>query len=310
MFNTNCQSMKIFIQTTLLLILTTCFNSCSKEKEPSINPSTSITPNAPQLIFKLFFDSTLTRLDNFGNPATIPSGHAAQSPQFNFMSAHYIEFASDSNTSLGSGEIVYQGAETTSGGANAVDFNQAITGTHGSTFYSIPLSQVSPGTYRWLRVSLTYQNYNINFLSAGTNYTGTLASFVGFNTYITDYTINTQKLTVNNNKSQGYWGFETTILGTPYVTEGQAQGTTVPNPISSTSPIPAGSCVVTGSFPTPLVISGNETKDLVVNINLSTNKSFEWKDVINDGLFEPSDGTNPGDSVVDMGLRGLFPTFQ
>ena len=29
-----------------------------------------------------------------------------------------------------------------------------------------------------------------------------------------------------------------------------------------------------------------------------------------DGIYEPTDGVNPGDTVVDMGLRGLFPTWQ
>ena len=122
--------------------------------------------------------------------------------------------------------------------------------------------------------------------------------------------INTQSVTVNDDKLQGYWGFETVVLSVPYVSEGQAPGTTVPNPIASTSPIPAGSCVVTGDFPTPLTITGSETSDIIVNINLSTNNSFEWRDLNMDGIFEPSDGVNPGDTVVDMGLRGLFPTWQ
>ena len=47
----------------------------------------------PFLIVKLHFDSTQVRLDNFGNPATIPANHSAQSPVFHAMSAHYIELA-------------------------------------------------------------------------------------------------------------------------------------------------------------------------------------------------------------------------
>lgn len=300
---------KIFF---ILCSTTLLFASCSKDNDPAPtnNNDGSGSQNGPNLVFKLYFDSTLARLDNFGNPATIPTGNSAQSPKFNHMSAHYIEFAQDSLTQLGNGEIVFHGPETTAGGANAVDFDQAIVKSNGEVFYSIPLSQVSAGTYKWLRVSLTYQNYNIDFKAAGNMYTGTLASFVGFNNYITDYTINTQNVTVNDDKLQGYWGFETIIFSTPYVYEGQAPGTTVPNPIASTSPVPAGSCVVTGDFPTPLTITGNETSDITVNINLSTNKSFEWKDLNMDGIYEPSDGVNPGDTVVDMGLRGLFPTYQ
>lgn len=298
---------------TFILLLSTAlvFASCSKDEDPQPTVNNNTGNSGPNLVFKLYFDSTLARLDNFGNPASIPTGHSAQSPRFNAMSAHYIEFAQDSTTQLGQGEIVFHGPETTAGGPNAVDFDQAITKGEGETFYSIPLSQVNAGTYEWLRVSLTYQNYDIDYKAAGNMYTGTLASFVGFNTYITDYTINTQSVTVNDDKLQGYWGFETIVFSTPYVYEGQSAGTTtVPNPISSTSPIPAGSCVVTGNFPTPLTITGNETSDIVVNINLSTNKSFEWKDLNMDGIYEPSDGVNPGDTVVDMGLRGLFPTYQ
>lgn len=296
----------------ILSAVAVLFAACSKKDDDSPAPTVNnpSTPSGPNLVFKLYFDSTLARLDNFGNPSTMPAGHSAQSPRFNNMSAHYIEFAQDSLTALGNGYIAYHGAETTAGGPNAVDFDQAIVKGNGETFYSIPLSQVTPGTYEWLRVSLTYQNYDIDFKAAGNIYTGTLASFVGFNNYITDYTINTQSVTVNDDKLQGYWGFETVIFSVPYVSEGQTAGTTVPNPISSTSPVPSGSCVVTGSFPSALTITGNETADVIVNINLSTNKSFEWKDLNMDGIFEPSDGVNPGDTVVDMGLRGLFPTYQ
>lgn len=289
---------------TLFTVATILLFSCSKDEEQiTQEPPTN---SGPQLIFKLHFDSTLARLDNFGNPATIPAGNSAQSPRFNNMSAHYIEFAQDSTTQLGQGEIIFKGSETTAGGNNAVDFDLAITKADGEDFYRIPLSQVNAGTYEWLRVSLTYQNYDIGYKAAGNMYTGTLASFVGFNTYITNYTINTQSLAINANRAQGYWGFET--LGLTF--EGQAPGTTVVNPISSTSPIPAGSCVVTGDFPTPLTITGNETTDITVHINLSTNNSFEWKDLNMDGIYEPSDGVSPGDTVVDMGLRGLYPTYQ
>lgn len=295
----------ITLITASILVLT----SCSKDEiEPRIQEPA--TPQEVQLIFQFNFDSTLTRLDNFGNPSTIPVGHSAQSPRFKKMSAHYIEFTTDSATQLGNGEIIYKGAETSIGGSPAVDFDQAIIKSGNIAFLSKPLSQVAAGTYKWLRVSLTYQKYEIDFLASGNQYTGTLASFVGFNTYITNYIINTQNVNVYANKSQGYWGFETIILSTPFVYEGQATGTTVPNPISSSSPIPAGSCVVTGSFSTPLTITGNETEDIIVTLNLSTNKSFEWRDLNNDGFFEPSDGVNPGDTVVDMGLRGLFPTYQ
>jgi hypothetical protein len=293
----------LYISSLIILFLSACSKDeiTQIEQEPVDQHS-----NSPKLIFKIHFDSTLTRLDNFGNPATIPTGNAAQSPNFKKISAHYIELAPDSFTQIGNGFIAYKGAETTAGGSNAVDFDQAVVISDNEIIYQMPLTQATPGIYKWIRVSLTYQNYDIKFLSNGIDYIGTLASFVGFNTYVTNYTINTQTIPVHANKVQGYWGFET--FGLTF--EGQAPGTTVPNPIASSSPVPAGSCVVTGDFPSDLLIVGNENEDIIVNINLSTNNSFEWKDLNGDGQYEPSDGTNPGDTVVDMGLRGLFPTWQ
>ena len=114
-------------------------------------------------------------------------------------------------------------------------------------------------------------------------------------------------VTVNGNRLQGYWAFEVNDPPVPVpVTEGQAPGTTVVNPISATSPVPAGSCVVTGSFPVPLTITGNETDDIVIIVSLSTNKSFEWVETDGDNVFEPIDG----ETVVDMGIRGMIPTVQ
>ena len=289
---------------TIILCSVIILVSCSKEGAPKYQQP--VLNNVPKLIFKLHFDSTLARLDNFGNPSNIPTGNSAQTPQFNLMGLHSIEFTEDSLTALGLGSILYSSPITTLGGAPATDFNQLTTVGDGGTFYSIPIPNITPGNYKWARVALTYQNYNIYYLASGNFYTGTLASFVDDITYIANHTINTQNINVYSNKSQGYWAFETLGL----VFEGQATGTTVPNPISTSSPIPAGSCVITGRFPSDLVITGNETSDIVVTFNLSINNSFEWKDLNSDGLYEPSDGINPGDTVVDMGLRGLFPTYQ
>jgi hypothetical protein len=95
----------------------------------------------------------------------------------------------------------------------------------------------------------------------------------------------------------------------PYSASGQAPAgsTTVPNPIEATSPIPRNlnTCVVTGKFTNNLVISGNESQDVIVTLSLSVNNSFEWHEINADGKFEPSIGEN----VVDMGLRGLIPSY-
>jgi len=240
-------------------------------------------------------------------PATVPSGHAAQSPLFKKISAHYIEMTNGPLVPLGGGEVLYNAPETAQGGAMAIDFSQAIIVGENEVFLEIPISQIQPDSYEWMRVSLAYQNYDINFTYQNLNLTGRLASFVGYNTYIGSYLVSTQSISVNDDKLQGYWGME---VVTPFFTEtfeGQSpQGaTTVPNPLASTSPIPAGSCVVTGNFANPLIITGNETEDIVVTLSLSTNQSFEWIDSNSNGLFEP-----PSEQVVDMGLRGLIPIVE
>ena len=259
--------------------------------------SCDLTNSGPKLIVKVRFDDTQARLDNFGNPVGVGTGNSAQSPVFHGMGLHYIELAQSPYTQLGDGEVIYQGEETTVGGDKAVVFEKVKISGNNETIMEIPLKNVNADSFKWLRTSLNYQNYDIDYTANGVDYTGRLASFVGFNTYITNYTINTQIKTINANKLQGYWAIET--LG--YVTEGQAPQTTVPNPLSATSPIPAGSCVVTGEFSTPFVISGNETEDITLVLSFSTNKSFEWHDDNMDGKYDPLDG----DYVVDMGSRGL-----
>lgn len=308
----------------LLVILSTvviAFNGCKKKEvdepqtriTPVPTPTPTPTPAEAQLIFKFKFDSTQVRLDAFGQLSTIPSGNAALSPVFNKMGAHYIELAQTALTQLGAGRVLYHAEETTAGGATAIDFSKSVLKGQNEAFFSMKIKDITPGTYEWLRVSLSYQNYDIRYKSGSIYGTGTIASFIGYNTYITNYNINTQNVTVNANKLQGFWGFETNVAGINYTSSGQAPpgATTVPNPIAATSPIPAGSCVVTAAFidnngaNKPLVITGNESNDIVITVSLSTNKSFEWQDVTPDGYFEPA----AGDAVVDMGIRGMKPIW-
>ena len=218
------------------------------------------------------------------------------------MSANYIEFAPTASTLLGEGEIIFIGAETTAGGSSAIDFQNARFAGNNETFLSIPLSEVSSGNYDWVRVSLAYQEGDIDFKAVdGNDYTGTLASFVGYNSYITSFNLNDSSFDVNANRLQGFWAFE--ALG--FTAEGQAPegATTVPNPLFNSSPVPQGSCVVTGQFENGLTITGSETQDVVVTLSFSINNSFEWTEVNVDGKFEPT----AGEQVVDMGLRGLIP---
>ena len=259
----------------------------------------------PYLIIKFQFDPNQVRLNNLGQPAAIPSGHAAQSPDFSKISAHYFELAPTAYTQLGNGTILYHADGTTQGGSVAIDFSKAVIVGEGEAFLRIPLSQVAQGSYEYVRVSLAYQEYTISVRNAGNDYLGKLASFVGYNTYITTHSIGNNSFPVNGNRLQGYWAFA--LNDFPYATSGQspAGATTVPNPIAATSPIPTGSCVVTGKFAQNLIINSNETRDVVITLSLSCNNSFEWEEVVADGKYEPSIGEN----VVDMGLRGLIPSY-
>lgn len=286
--------MKQIHKVLLFFIAATAFLSCESEEE-----------SEPMLIVKFRFDPNQVRLNNLGQITTVSVGNAAQSPIFNTISAHYLEIAPNGNTQLGNGEILYHAPETTIGGSNAIDFSQSKIVAEGETFLKIPLSAIASGTYEWLRVSLSYQNYQISVRNQGVDYAGTLASFVGFNTYIGTHAIGNNIFPVDGNRAQGYWAFG--INNQPYSSSGQAPAgaTTVPNPIAATSPIPAGSCVVTGKFANNLIIDGNETRDVTITVSLSINNSFEWQEVTADDKFEPAIGEN----VTDMGLRGLIPTF-
>jgi len=306
------------------------FSACKK---------TSNTTAHPHLIFKFVFDSTQARLNNLGQPDTMPAGHAGQNPQMNVMSGHYIELAQNANTLLGKGAVLYMTPTTTAGGDTAIDFSKEVMTPNNGIFYQVALDSVTPGIYQYLRVSLAYQNYNVSLyydttitysgyqVTIDTTFPSTVASFVGVNTYITSYIIQSATENVNANKLQGYWGFEAkgtyngNVSGYPFsypydiIATGQAPAgaTTVVNPIFATSPIPAGSCVATGQFQvsgssqlTSLTITGHETSDIVVTVSLSVNHSFEWIDVIPDGKWEPTKGEN----IVNMGIRGLIPFIQ
>jgi hypothetical protein len=228
------------------------------------------------------------------------------------MSTHYIELAPKDSTPVGQGKILYKAEETTCGGSNAIVFCKSVVCKENDICFSIPISSITPGDYKWLRVSLAYQNYDVKVRANGQNLDGTIASFVGFNTYVTKYKMKGTVMTpsVTGNHLQGYWGFYTSVMGVDYKAEGQAPATTVVNPNFALSPIPPGSCLVTGQFFTnnqnqPLHITGNETNDIIITISLSTNKSFEWHENTADGLFEPS----IGETVVDMGLRGMIAKY-
>jgi hypothetical protein len=289
----------------------------------SCKPEDSSTTDA-KLNFRVHFDANQARLNNIGQPAAIPAGNAAQTPDFRQMSIHYIELAPNALTLLGQGAIVYKAAETTAGGDNAVDFDKAAKAGQDEFIATINLKDVAPGTYEWIRASVTYQNYDVKFnirnvpvLGDVNQQSGTVASFVGFNTYIKSITPRAQTLNVNDDKKQGFWAFETNLSGSlsAYNTlssgEAPAGSTTVVNPLFASSPVPAGSCVVTGRLLEPLVVTGTEKDDVTVRLAFSVNQSFEWVDTNANGQLDLyADDPTKNERIVDMGLRGLIPSVE
>lgn len=297
--------MNNFFKVVGFSLATTFFISCGnngKTEEPSLN-------------FKFKFDKNQERLNNFGLPSgPLPADHRAQSPDFNEMAAHYIELSPSALTALGKGSVIYNSPKN---GNNAFLFNQLAKAKDGEVFFSIPLKDVPAGNYTYVRVSLAYQNYDISYrinpsqqmpIPASLDLKGTIASFIGTRNYIEKYVIKTKEQTINGERTQGYWALETSYLNMTEVFDGQAPAgaTTVPNPINSTSPLPPNSCVVTGPFSKPLVITGNETNDINITISVSINNSFEWKETGGNNYFEPLEGDIP----VDMGVRGIVPIVE
>lgn len=299
----------------LLLFLVISFFSCKKDP---VGTSTS------KLNFQYLFDENQVRLNNIGQPATIPVGNAAQTPDFHLLSVHYIELVPTQWTPYGDGFVVYKGPEVTVGGSKAIDFDNNIVEGEGKIFKTFDIKDVPPGTYTYIRASVAYQNYDVQFnirnvpvLGDLLNQKGRVASFLGYNTFINDVTPNTMTLPVNAAKKQGFWAFETAL--TPpydaynqlYSGEAPEGATTVVNPLAGISDIPAGSCVITGRFATPLVITGDEAQDITVTMAFSSNNSFEWIDYNGNGQLD-LDASNPAatDKIVDMGLRGMIPKWE
>ncbi len=303
----------------LFLVIIVTFSSCeTKTDDP--NPSESTA----KVRFEFKFDANQQRLNNLAQPSIIPAGNAAQTPIFNSMSVHYIEFAPTAFTQLGEGQVLYKNEEVSSnknGFNSAIDFSKAIVSPEGKVFLEIPIKDIAAGKYEWVRASVAYQNLSINYDLNNIpilnetldlpNQQGTIAGFIGYNTRINDFTVKNKTVVVNDDKKQGFWAFETEVTIPQYnytfneVTTGQSAGTTVVNPLAATSPVPAGSCVITGSFENALTITGKETEDITVVLSFSIKNSFEWKDTNSNGKWDINVGNQITEQVVDMGLRGL-----
>jgi len=307
--------MKYFLSIFLVIFL---FSFCKKE-----NPTTDSTEKFLKL--KLEFDSNQERLNNLGLPEAMPAGHAGQTPDFRSMSVHFIELVPEKFTPYKSGAALHVGQEVDADNPNphgftaAIDFENALVMEEGEVFLEVPISAIPAGDYKHIRVSVSYQNYDVNFNLKNTpnigdldNQKGTIASFLGYNVFLKSVQVRDQMVDVDDFKLQGFWAFETE-LSDPWsdfnqVSSGQALGnaTTVVNPFPE-SPIPPGSCVVAGSLDKTLSIPNNPTDDLNLTLAFSINQSFEWEDTNGNGEWD-LDVANPQNSEkpVDMGLRGVI----
>jgi hypothetical protein len=183
-----------------------------------------------------------------------------------------------------------------------VDFAELRVVEPGQTLVTVPLVDLEPGIYPYLRLSVSFQHFTVagwaTVMGFDVSTPVEVAAFVEDETWIDEYKVGTEVVGVGGLRSQGYYGAWSSYTG---VVQGQAPAgaTTVPNPLDDTSPIPVGSCVVTGVFPEPLEIPAQPSGDLVLEDTLSTNHSFEWVDD-GDGRWEPF-----SEEVVDMGVRGM-----
>lgn len=283
-----------------LFLLAACTGGTPESMDAAGSAGEESGADGPQLILILDVDETLPRLDNFGEPADeIPPGHAAQHPRFRTIGASWGELVPTAYTPLGGGTELFD----TPRREEAHEYAALPKPSPGEVLVSVPFSALEPGSYEYLRLALAFQRYEVegHALYMGIDVTADvdIASFVDDELYIDRFDIGDTEVQVDAVKTQGYYAAWTQYTG---VVQGQVPvgATTVPNPLDASSPIPVDSCVVTGVFDAPMVVTGDESEDRVVRITMSTNRSFEWQDLNDDGLWQPFD-----EPVADMGLRGM-----
>lgn len=316
----------LFMKKLIYLILgAVLFVACKNEDD-------SLSTSEAMLRIKFKFDENQARLDNLGNESAVSNGNAAQNPDFNAMSAYFIELVPTQFTQIREGAVIYeaptQNAEQGSGFSTAVVFDEAIVSDEDEVFLEIPLKDIPTGNYDYLRASVTFQNFDVRFNLKNipdplpnelNNQLGTIASFIGFNSHLNDLTVKEKTITINEDKSQGFWAFEPQVdepyqdLFTQYVNQsgvvtGQAPvgSTTVVNILDEFGvTLPFGSCIVTGKVTNGLIITGEETENITLTLSFSINNSFEWVDDNNNGEWDMDVQAQTVEQVVDMGLRGL-----
>lgn len=309
--------MKIVLKLCILSLmgLILCSTGCKEEPEYYIH-------------FRVKFDGLQERLNNTGYPVAVGSGKAAQTPLMNQIGIQQIELTTNNTTSFGKGTILQTTPNTTTGGEEAIDFSQVLMAKEGEGFLTVPIKKLAIGRYEWLRVAVVYQNfdilfnmYNVPFVGSFLDQRGTLASFLGQNTYVTPYKVWSKLDNTKGNIKQGYWCYETKLVPAYASNDKMFSGnspegmTTVVNMMSATMPNPVGSGIITGKLDTPLSITGSETKDIYITLSFSVNNSFEWEETIErNGKWDYNMQANTGqptvERVLDAGLRGLKVFYE
>jgi hypothetical protein len=260
----------------LILTIVIC-SSCQKRPDPLVN-------------FRIKFDPLQERLNANGLPSPVTAGRGAQTPLINAIGVQQIELATGNSVAAGKGVVLFSTPTTVAGGETAIDFGQLKFAKDGEIVFSIPMSQIG------------------------------IATFLADNNYITKYRVSKKDETVNANRKQGYWCFETKLASAYSSNDRMYNGVaiespTMVNPLSQTSPLPIGACLVTGKFDTPLIITGKEAQEVTVTLSFSTNRSFEWEESIaRNGKWDADRQANTGqptiERVVDAGLRGLRVWYE
>ena len=301
---------KLFLTAILLLMLF----GCGKKSDAVVH-------------FKIKFDPLQERLNSAGLIAGVTPGRAAQSPVINGLGIFSLEMSPTAATPFGSGYILLTTAEMNTPAVKAIDIAQIKMVKDGDVFLSIPISDMKPGKYEWIRAGVAYENFDVQFNllnapSAGNflDERGTLAGYLGYNNYITKQKIWSKEEAVNGSRKQGFWLFESKLQSAyssyDKVYSGQVptNSLTFVNPLAQTSPYPEGACSITGRFDTPLSIKGNEKDDITVVLSFSINKSFEWEETINrNGKWDINMQSRTDaiiiEPIMDMGLRGLKASY-
>ncbi len=285
--------------------------ACEKEKVIK----EKALPIPPHLIFVINTDSSIFRLDSIGQIALLPAGHRAQSPRMNKFFVHYIELARDFD-SLGQGKVIFKADETTAGGNPSIDFSKAVLTANNQMAFSLPLTKIPLGTYKWLRLGVAYQNFDIKIKQGASHGVATYGSFLSSSVFVNTCKLKTLSLSPTagaGNIGCGYYMIEQRVGGNISGAEGKLTDTLITqvNPMPY-SPVPKGKGIITCAFGSalgqlmPLTIDWNSSKNLVIRIKLSTNQSFEWKESGNDNWFEP----DAGDTLKDIGFRGMEAAWK